>query len=310
MGPDPITADDRVACTAWTSPCSSGSCVSPLWPAGRHRFVFQFVGAVEVRRLGGELGRARIHHLEDGPNAPFLALCPHLFGQAVGQGAEVRVGEPEALCLPEQGRSQVLGQQAPLHPVDALQAAEKPAVNRRVLRQFVYADLAAQGRHECPEPQVVRLLDMTPDVRHARIVAISRRTVLLPFRCFPEQGASAHFERAYRFLDGRLEGAVYCHHLAGGLHLRAEHPVAAGELVERPTRNLDHDVVQRRLEGGRRLTSDGIGYLVECFADRDFSRYPCNRYTPVALEASAEERETRGLTSITLYANAWGFSAN
>ena len=72
---------------------------------GRHRFVFQFVGAVEVRRLGGEFGRAGVYHLEDRPNAPLLAQHPHLFGQAVGQGTEVRVGEPEAFCLPEQGRS-------------------------------------------------------------------------------------------------------------------------------------------------------------------------------------------------------------
>ena len=119
---------------------------------------------------------------------------------------------------------------------------------------------------------------MAPHIRYARIVTVPRRAAwCCQDGVFPEQATPAHFERAYRFLDGGLEGAVYRHHLAGGLHLRAENPVATGELVEWPARNLDHDVVQRRLEGGCCLAGDGIGYLVERLTNGDFSRYPCNR---------------------------------
>src|SRR4029077_17015009 len=65
-------------------------------------------------------------------------------------------------------------------------------------------------------------------------------------------------ERAHRLPPGRLEGAFDRHHLPGRSHLRAEPPIAGRELVERPARNLDDAVVERRLERGERAA----GYLV------------------------------------------------
>ena len=68
-------------------------------PGKRERFVFRIVGAVEVRRLGFELGGASVDHLVDGEDAPFLAKVAHLLGQPVRQRADVRIREPQAFCF-------------------------------------------------------------------------------------------------------------------------------------------------------------------------------------------------------------------
>ena len=76
-------------------------------------------------------------------------------------------------------------------------------------------------------------------------------------------GGRLLLERAHRLHQRRLEGPLDRHHLAGRLHLRAEPPVAGGKLVERPARDLDHAVVERRLEGGERAAGDLVADLVQ-----------------------------------------------
>ncbi len=93
-----------------------------------------------------------------------------------------------------------------------------------------------------------------------------------PVAVLPEQRPSADLEAAHGFLQRRLEAAVDRHHLARRLHLRADLAVAEGELVERPARDFDHAVVQRRLERRRRALRHRVGYLVQPFADRDLGR--------------------------------------
>src|SRR5581483_11717101 len=71
-------------------------------------------------------------------------------------------------------------------------------------------------------------------------------------------------------LQERLrEGAAETERLAGRAHLGAERARRAGELVEVEAGRLDGDVVERRLEGGRRLPRDVVGQLVERVADRE-----------------------------------------
>ena len=90
------------------------------------------------------------------------------------------------------------------------------------------------------------------------------------------------------------------HDLAGGLHLRAEACVGERELVERPARDLDDAVVERGLEGGLRHAGDGIGAARASLWPSAILVAILAIGYPVALLASAEERETRGLTSMTL----------
>ena len=76
-----------------------------------------------------------------------------------------------------------------------------------------------------------------------------------------------------RGLGERLgEGAADAHRLADRLHLRAERPVGAGELLEREARHLDDHVVERRLEARRRRAGQVVRDLVERVADRELRR--------------------------------------
>ena len=63
----------------------------------------------------------------------------------------------------------------------------------------------------------------------------------------------ADLQRPHGLHQRGLEGAVDGHDLAGGLHLRADGAVGLVELVERPARDLDDDVVDGRLEAGHGL---------------------------------------------------------
>ena len=84
--------------------------------------------------------------------------------------------------------------------------------------------------------------------------------------------ALAGLQRAHGLQQRLLEGAADGHHFADRLHLRAERFVGAGEFLELPLGNLDDDVVERRLEAGRRLARDVVGDLVERVADGELGR--------------------------------------
>jgi hypothetical protein len=120
-------------------------------------------------------------------------------------------------------------------------------------------------------------------------------------RAAPElrAGLLAGFQRAPGLHQRFLEGAPDGHHLAHRLHLRAQRFVGAGKLFKLPLGNLDHDVIDRRLEAGRRLARDVVGNLVERVAHGQLGG-DLGDGKPVAFEASAEERETRGFISITV----------
>ena len=101
---------------------------------------------------------------------------------------------------------------------------------------------------------------------------------------------SEHPGRRLRLAEGGREVGGDAHHLAGALHLRAEHRVGAGEAGEGQHRLLDADVLGRaaRAAPGRR-------------ASRPASAAPAifASGTPIALETKGTVREARGLASIT-----------
>ena len=94
----------------------------------------------------------------------------------------------------------------------------------------------------------------------------------LPGGVLPQPAAAARLERADRLQQGGAELAIDAHRLAGGLHLHAERAVGTRELVERPARQLDDDVVDRRLEGGTVAAGGRVRHLVEPLAERDERR--------------------------------------
>ena len=99
-------------------------------PAGQGRsLVFLLVGAVVVGSNRLKLGGAGVHHLVHRTQVPALAQVPHLFGQHVGQGAHLDIGEAQPLGPVQQIRSQGLAQQTPFHVDYALHGADKPRVH-------------------------------------------------------------------------------------------------------------------------------------------------------------------------------------
>ncbi len=82
------------------------------------------------------------------------------------------------------------------------------------------------------------------------------------------EAGEAGLERAQRLLQRFREGAADRHRLADRLHRGRQRRLGAGELLEGEARDLGDDVVDRRLERGRRRAAgDVVLDLVEGVAD-------------------------------------------
>ena len=79
--------------------------------------------------------------------------------------------------------------------------------------------------------------------------------------------AGVELARAERLEERLGERPADAHRLADRLHLRAERAVGARELLEGEARELDDDVVERRLEARRRRPGQVVRDLVERVAD-------------------------------------------
>ena len=66
-------------------------------------------------------------------------------------------------------------------------------------------------------------------------------------------GGLAGLEAANSLPERLFERAADRHHFADRFHLRAEHGLRAGELLELPARDLDDDVIDRRFKARRSL---------------------------------------------------------
>ena len=78
---------------------------------------------------------------------------------------------------------------------------------------------------------------------------------------------AAYLQGAERFLKGFLEGAANGHRLADAFHLRGQRGVGLREFLESEARDFCDDIVDRRLEAGRRLAGDVVAEFVERVAD-------------------------------------------
>ena len=119
---------------------------------------------------------------------------------------------------------------------------------------------------------------------HAKLV-LQLRPILLGLDGLHHriEAVGADLEPAQRFLQRLLERAADRHDLADGFHLRRQPVGGLRELLEREARNLRHDVVDRRLERGRRRAArDLVLELVERVADGELGR-------------DLRDREPRGL---------------
>ena len=150
------------------------------------------------------------------------------------------------------GVDRAVGPHAALRPLgverELLQLAQEPRVDRRARPRL--------GRRRA-----------LPEGLEQHVVAVGAGRLQPREQVAGEVGGRVELARAQRLGERLLEGAADRHHLADRLHVRRQPVVDAGELLEREARPLDDDVVDRRLEGGRRAPRDVVRDLVERVAD-------------------------------------------
>ena len=84
---------------------------------------------------------------------------------------------------------------------------------------------------------------------------------------FHVQAVHADFQGADSLQERPLEGTVYAHDLAGGLHLGTQGLICVHEFIEGPAGELHHTVVQGRLEASLGLLRDRIGDFIQAVTD-------------------------------------------
>ena len=210
----------------------------------RLHLVLLVVGRVVVRRAGGELGGAGVDGLVDRPDAQPPAQRPDavLTGELRPQRRDLAVGQPEALRPAQQLRGEgrrVADLLADL--VDQRDLVDEPRVETTGSRYVLDGRARRQRRLGDVEPAVDRGAQRLEELLGRPVVDGAG----------PEAG-DLRLRRAHRLAQRLGEVAAEGHDLADALHRRRQPRVRAGELLEREPRDLDDDVVQRRLECGRR----------------------------------------------------------
>ena len=84
---------------------------------------------------------------------------------------------------------------------------------------------------------------------------------------------------AYSLHKRFFECLAYSHYFACSLHLRSEIALSVNKLIERPLRELNYNVVERRLEACVCISCYCVLYLVKCETYSDLCRNLCYRIT-------------------------------
>jgi hypothetical protein len=219
----------------------------------QRNLVLLVIGRVVVGRVGGEFGGAGVHRLVDRTDPERLPDTADHGLRIVRQGPDLLVGEAVALGALQH----FLGERARLadlagNLVEQLELVEEPGVDSGGGVEVLQSGAAEQRALHLVQAFGGGALRLLHQLRN------------FPFRHGAEvQLRALLFQRPECLLQGFGEVAAHGHGLADGLHGGGQRGVRRGELLEREARNLDHDVVQRRLEGRGCLLGDVVGDLVQ-----------------------------------------------
>ncbi len=221
------------------------------------------IGRVHVGGGRGELRGAGIDALEDRPHAERATLRGRLGLGASGENRKAGIGKTHALQMPECSRRvrQAVRFDLLFDVDDRLELLKEPAVD---LAGFVHR-VVAHAEAKC-------LRDLEEAVRRRRadrgLDGVLVVTLAEPFDLDLVKAGKPGLERAQRLLQRFRKGAPDCHRFADRFHRGRERRLGAGEFFEREARDLGDDVVDRRLERGRRRTAgDVVRDLVQGVAD-------------------------------------------
>ena len=239
-----------------------------------------------IRGARRELGSAGVDGLEGGAHSRCQARPSHVglgdrarcscrggTGPARQQVGDLGVGEPQSLDrtpgatvdVPRSHTRPTHGFEARARPADDRQLVQEPRVDTGGRRQRVRGDAAAQRGLELEHATGRR----RTRPRHELVVV---QELVGRFGGVAVEPGATLLERANGLLQRLGEGPADGHHLADRLHPGSETVHGAGQLLEGPTRDLGHDIVDRGLEARRGGTGDVVGDLVEGVTDGETGR--------------------------------------
>ena len=225
----------------------------------------RFVGRVHVGGGRGELGGAGVDALEHRTHVERLALGGHLGLGCARQHRKPRVGEahrlqgPHAERVPRQaGLADLV-----LHLDDAAHLVQEPGIDLAGREDLVIGPAEPHGLRHLQ--QAVRRRRAERGADRVLVVALAQ-----PLDLDLVEAGEPGLQPAQRLLQAFLEGAADRHHFADRLHRGGQRGRGAGEFLEGEARDLGDDVVDGRLERGRRRAAgDVVVDLVQRVADRE-----------------------------------------
>ena len=276
-----------------------------------------------VRGVRLELGGARVDRLEgrhrarrDASRTHFAlrhALCAG--GHAGGhQECELRVGEPARASARaiRRGRGTRAPSAPPLAATSASRARRADEMSSSWSRNHRSTPVAAATTSTgIPRRSAASSSKTRPGVGRAdaseQLVVVKGVGPGLP--AVGVQPGAPLLQGPDRLLQRFGEGAADRHDLADRLHAGAETVRCARQLLESPSGDLGHHVVDRRLEARGRRPGYVVGDLVERVADGEPGGDLRDREAR-RLRGRALDRDTRGFISMTSRLPVSGLTAN
>ena len=153
--------------------------------------------------------------------------------------------------------------QAVFHVDQLPDVIEEPAIDLRRVMDVVHGEAGFHGVAEVPGAFRIGRGQLGEDFIQAGLLLRS-----------PTVGAVAAqaklpcLQAAEGLLERLFEGPPDGHRLADRLHLGRQRRVRVWEFLKVPPRDLGDDIIDSRLETGRRLARDVVSELIEPVADR------------------------------------------
>ena len=168
---------------------------------------------------------------------------------------ELAIGKTKALGATEVGNSKRRRQcgEALLLFHDEADVLKEPTIDRGKLVNLLHSETGEEGVAQKKNPLGARSAEFLTDRFDVGLDILAVRSI----------AEAADLQRAERFLERLLECASNGHGLAHALHLSGEGRIGRRELLKSETRNLGHDIIDRRLEAGGRDAGDVILQLIQ-----------------------------------------------
>ena len=216
------------------------------------------VGRVEIRRERFELRGAGVDEAEDRLDAGGVTLRVDGGRRDTSRVGDLAIGEAGFLGLAKQVGADGLtgGLEGQLEVDDAAQLAQEPRVDLGQVEDLLLGQAREHRVADEERTFGIRAGEARADLSEVGEGGVAELTAAA-------EAPGADLEGAEGLLEGFLERAPDGHRLADGLHRGGEGGVGADELLEREARDLRDDVVDGRLEAGRRGLRDIVLQLVE-----------------------------------------------